>query len=210
MTDQSPAQAAPAMEEWLKKAEWLTARLVSASREAASSAAAGVFSHEYCEQRRTESNEAVAALLAHLRTVPAAQVAQPDPKLTITLRQAEKLLAFFGGHDCEVTIAREHPESNLPGLYAWCTEYPEEGSEYLGPTEVDDDLAANGRPVSAAQADQLDAARYRWLRGRVAGESTKYGQLFVISEPRPVGNIMKGCVAQHFDAAIDAAMKAQS
>ncbi|WP_249938092.1 hypothetical protein [Variovorax sp. 3P27G3] len=68
----------------------------------------------------------------------------------ITLRQAEKLLAFFGGHDAEVTIAVESPGLS-PGLYAWLSECPEEGSQYLGPTEVDDELADKGRaPTPAA------------------------------------------------------------
>jgi hypothetical protein len=62
---------------------------------------------------------------------------------TITLRQAQKLIAFFGSHDCEVTIGENLP-GHPPGLYAWCTEYPDEGCDYLGPTEVDDELAANG------------------------------------------------------------------
>jgi hypothetical protein len=57
--------------------------------------------------------------------------------MNITLRQAKKLVAFFGGHDCEITVAEALP-GQAPGLYAWCTEYPEEGAEYLGPTEVDD------------------------------------------------------------------------
>ncbi|MDM0003928.1 hypothetical protein QTI51_03905 [Variovorax sp. J22G73] len=70
--------------------------------------------------------------------------------ITITLRQAEQLLAFFGGHDAEVTIARESP--GLPaGLYAWLTDDPGEGSAYLGTTEVDDDLADKGRPGPVAQ-----------------------------------------------------------
>lgn len=54
---------------------------------------------------------------------------------TITLRQAQKLLAFFGGEDCEVTITEQSQDGGTPGLYAHCTEYPEEGSAYLGPTE---------------------------------------------------------------------------
>lgn len=70
--------------------------------------------------------------------------------ITITLRQAEQLLAFFGGHDAEITIARESP--GLPaGLYAWLTDDPGEGSAYLGATEVDDDLADTGRPGPVSQ-----------------------------------------------------------
>jgi len=66
--------------------------------------------------------------------------------INITLRQAEKLVKFFGGYDAEVTITG--PLKGMPnGLYAYVTEYPEEGCEYLGPTEVNDDLAMHGRIV---------------------------------------------------------------
>jgi hypothetical protein len=64
-----------------------------------------------------------------------------------TLRQAEALVGVFGGHDAEVSIIQRPdawPHLDL-GLYAYFTEYPGEGTFYLGPTEVDDDLAANGR-----------------------------------------------------------------
>ncbi|GAB3416848.1 hypothetical protein NX774_12015 [Massilia agilis] len=76
------------------------------------------------------------------------------PTIEITLRQAKALVEFFGGHDGEVSIMErpavwaDQPE----GLYAYCTEYPDEGSQYLGPTEVDDDLAMNGEPASAQPA----------------------------------------------------------
>lgn len=59
--------------------------------------------------------------------------------IEITLRQAKELVEFFGGHDCEVTVI-DHEK----GLLAYCTEYPEEGGQYLGDTDVDDDLAING------------------------------------------------------------------
>ncbi|MFV0916049.1 hypothetical protein ACI2VP_05000 [Ralstonia nicotianae] len=81
---------------------------------------------------------------------------------TITLRQAESLLQFFGGHDAEVAIAKYDG-----GLIAWCTECPEEGSCWLGKTEIDDELADKGRPQSAQQqaepgADER-AALANWL-----------------------------------------------
>ncbi|MGO4608389.1 DUF4406 domain-containing protein [Variovorax sp. 2RAF20] len=90
--------------------------------------------------------------------------------ITITLRQAEELVAFFGGHDAEVTIARESP--GLPaGLYAWLTDDPGEGSAYLGATEVDDDLADNGRPNPAA-APKITLAASRSQRAYIAGPMT--------------------------------------
>lgn len=81
--------------------------------------------------------------------------------MEITLRQALKLVEFFGGADTSVTVAPQLegvPRDQHPtGLYAWCTEYPEEGSIYLGPTEVDDTLVgtppADGEPAPTAPAD---------------------------------------------------------
>jgi hypothetical protein len=73
------------------------------------------------------------------------------PSVEITLRQAETLVDIFGGHDALVSvIARPDAWTNMdPGLYAYFSEYPEEGTHYLGPTEVDDDLAMNGRAPAA-------------------------------------------------------------
>lgn len=73
------------------------------------------------------------------------------PSTEITLRQAEALVDVFGGHDAEVSIIQRPdawPHLDL-GLYAYFTEYPGEGTFYLGPTDVDDDLAANGRAPGA-------------------------------------------------------------
>lgn len=63
---------------------------------------------------------------------------------TITLRQAEALLGFFGGFDSEIGIARYKD-----GLVAWGVDYPEEGALFLGPTTVDDALAMHGRQAAA-------------------------------------------------------------
>lgn len=83
--------------------------------------------------------------------------------IEITLRQAEELVKFFGGHDLEATVMqRPAAWHDMPdGLYAYCTEYPEEGSHWLGATEVDDDLAMNGRPMpTAAHPDDLAVDRF--------------------------------------------------
>lgn len=63
--------------------------------------------------------------------------------INITLRQAKVLVEFFGGHDCEVTVV-DHEK----GLLAYCTEYPEEGGQYIGDTEVDDYLLLNGEALT--------------------------------------------------------------
>jgi hypothetical protein len=55
--------------------------------------------------------------------------------------------------------------------------------------------------------DRIDAARWRWLRSKVSGGYSTPGSPASFQLPliRPVGNIMKGSVAQHLDAAVDAA-----
>lgn len=73
------------------------------------------------------------------------------PSIEFTLRQAEALVEAFGGYDALVSVM-ERPAAWTdmdPGLYAYFSEYPEEGSMYLGPTEVDDDLAMDGRVPAA-------------------------------------------------------------
>lgn len=71
-------------------------------------------------------------------------------------------------------------------------------------------LAATPRAVSAG--DALDAQRYRWLRARVSGHrsvNSARPATFAFPGPMaltPVADIMRGSVAQHLDAAIDAAM----
>ena len=57
---------------------------------------------------------------------------------------------------------------------------------------------------------RADAARYRWLRHRTAGlrdnEGRQYFSFPSMFGLRPVGDLMRGSVGQHLDAAIDAAM----
>jgi hypothetical protein len=74
------------------------------------------------------------------------------PCLRITLRQALKLVEFFGNHDADVTVTppRANWEQQMPGLYAFCTEYPEDGAQYLGATELDDELMRLGCGVQAS------------------------------------------------------------
>ena len=73
------------------------------------------------------------------------------PAIEITLRQAEALVEVFGGYDALVSVIARPAgwTSALPGLYAYYSEYPEEGSIYLGPTDVDDDLEMHGRAPAA-------------------------------------------------------------
>lgn len=93
---------------------------------------------------------------ARAEPLPADHVRIADlPRIYITLRQAKELLSCFGGHDAEIAIFDRPAEwSSLPqGLYAFFNEDPDAGTTYLGPTEVDDDLAIHGEPAPAHSID---------------------------------------------------------
>lgn len=51
---------------------------------------------------------------------------------SLNLMQARELLKMFGGDESQITIARLNSGFVGPGLYAWYTEYAEEGCFYLG------------------------------------------------------------------------------
>ncbi|MEM8511160.1 hypothetical protein RCH14_000451 [Massilia sp. MP_M2] len=93
--------------------------------------------------------------------LPAGPVRIADiPSIEITLRQAKELVATFGGHDAEISIfQRPAAWADMDdGLYAFFSDYPDEGSMYLGPTDVDDDLAMNGEPAPAEPTDEMIVA----------------------------------------------------
>lgn len=67
------------------------------------------------------------------------------------------------------------------------------------------------RDAARAEVEALreDAERYRWLRLHTIGKADPRGrQEFELPDPHPRGDIMRGSVAQHLDAAIDSARKA--
>ena len=93
--------------------------------------------------------------------LPAGPVRIADiPSIEITLRQAKELVATFGGHDAEISIfKRPAAWADMDdGLYAFFSDYPDEGSMYLGPTDVDDDLAMNGEPAPAEPTNEMIVA----------------------------------------------------
>ncbi len=61
-------------------------------------------------------------------------------------------LYFFGGENADVTVQefeeKVFGEKSPAGKYAWCTDYPEEGSQWLGVHDVD----APAAPVSPPPA----------------------------------------------------------
>lgn len=61
-----------------------------------------------------------------------------ESSLEFTLAEAQELVLFFGGDEegtMTVSKGREDAHSG-PGLYAYCTDYPGEGSVKLGPIEA--------------------------------------------------------------------------
>ena len=80
-------------------------------------------------------------------------------------------------------------------------------------TRVRAALAAGERPSDDdVRAVCADAGRYVWLRMKVRGQRDELapeGQDFVLTPPGvlPKQNIMRGSVAEHFDAALDAALR---
>lgn len=89
------------------------------------------------------------------------------PSIEITLRQVEAAVDAFGGYDAEVSIVQRPdawPHVNQV-LYAYFTEYPGEGTIYLGRTEIDDHLAANGHtPAAPFRPDAIGSAGLRTSR----------------------------------------------
>lgn len=56
--------------------------------------------------------------------------------MRFTLKQAQDLVAFFGGDvETEITVVEvgsDEPSHSGPGLYAYFSEYPDEGAMLLG------------------------------------------------------------------------------
>ena len=55
--------------------------------------------------------------------------------MEFNLKQALALVAFFGDEESEITVVEvgsDEPSHSGPGLYAYFTEYPDEGATLLG------------------------------------------------------------------------------
>lgn len=50
----------------------------------------------------------------------------------ISLEVAKNLLENFGGEETDMTVEFIQEGHSGTGFYAWCTEYPEDGSQFLG------------------------------------------------------------------------------
>ena len=48
--------------------------------------------------------------------------------IELTLKQTQEIVEFFGGdEESTVTVGPWPSEKPVPGLWVWCTDYPEEG-----------------------------------------------------------------------------------
>ena len=89
---------------------------------------------------------------------PAAVAAPSDPSITLDFKMATELLEMFGGEPGLVTLQMGGEKSHSgAGLYAYYSELPEEGAEFLG-AEPDDEAA----PQPPAEA-QEPVKRGEWL-----------------------------------------------
>lgn len=70
--------------------------------------------------------------------------------IKLNLNQARQLLDFFGGEDAQVTVSDTVLNMHSgPGLYAWLTEHPDDGSIKLDaetPMEDEDGVAPSQAP----------------------------------------------------------------
>jgi len=71
--------------------------------------------------------------------------AQAVERIAIDMKQTAELLDLFGGEPTEFTVMQCNGHSG-PGLYAYVTEYPEDGASYLGKTDCE------AQPAPKAQA----------------------------------------------------------
>lgn len=87
------------------------------------------------------------------QAAPAAVTGPSYPSITLDFKQATELLEMFGGEPGLVTLqmGREKSHSGT-GLYAYYSELPEEGAEFLG-AEPDDEAVPTTQAAPVAQGD---------------------------------------------------------
>lgn len=83
--------------------------------------------------------------------------------ITIDFKQATELLEMFGGEPAEVTLI-EGPGHNGEGLYAYYSDLPEEGTEFLGKPDNE------ALPVAPAQAVAVPSDHQCKLLAEALGE----------------------------------------
>lgn len=65
----------------------------------------------------------------------------------ISLEVAKALVEQFGGEETDMTVEFIDGGHSGDGFYCWCTEYPEDGSTYLGPASEYSPLSHSPLPA---------------------------------------------------------------
>lgn len=120
-------------------------------------------------------------LVAALAQVPRKA---PTTSMQFTLRQAETLLAFFGGANADMTVeyfpANHWPDNPTApaGLYVYCTEYPDEGALWLGEENNDEAIEPTWQHIPpAAFGTSRVATPDGWKLAMFVLQSDMYHQL---------------------------------
>lgn len=88
----------------------------------------------------------IAALEAALAKAEVA-LASCEPEIAFTYAEAVDLVECFGGDEStEITVIDSATGHSGPGLYAYTTDYPDEGSTFLGPEARKDDTSEEVKP----------------------------------------------------------------
>lgn len=66
----------------------------------------------------------------------------------VSLEVAKNLVEMFGGGETDMTVEFIEDGHSGAGFYCWCTEYPEDGSNYLGPASEYSYLSARSKDRS--------------------------------------------------------------
>lgn len=103
------------------------------------------------------------AMFLHQRGESILPPTTPDPRssMQFTLGQAETLLAFFGGSNADMTV-EYFPPGHWPdapdapaGLYVYCTDYPDEGAQWLGEEDNSEDVQPTWQHIPADRSAAL-------------------------------------------------------
>lgn len=85
-----------------------------------------------CEGLAINDNQAVSILAYVLAALPQAEPGWRMKVHGVSLAVASALVETFGGEETDMTVAFIENGHSGPGFYSWCTEYPEDGAEFLG------------------------------------------------------------------------------
>ena len=100
-------------------------------------------------------------LLVMLTAPQPAPGAPCDPSITLDFKMTTELLKMFGEEPGLVTLQQGSERSHSgAGLYAWYSDMPDEGAEFLG-AEPDDEAVPEATPAQAVPAPGVEAVSER-------------------------------------------------